>query len=127
VVLDVRRGDGPSGCFNYTAAVLAATDALIARAPETAAAAIRAIVKTQSLLKRQPQRATEVGKKLFPRMEAELIAELIRRDAPYYSAAITPDFVAAMQRFARNVGILGCEVPYESVVATQFAELWTTA
>ena len=48
VVLDVRRGDGPKPCFNYTAATIAATDALIARAPDTAAAAVRAIVKTQS-------------------------------------------------------------------------------
>src|SRR5258708_2847054 len=26
VVLDVRRGDGPKGCFNYTMACVAATD-----------------------------------------------------------------------------------------------------
>src|SRR5882757_7523039 len=29
VVLDVRRGDGPAGCFNYTMATMAATDHLI--------------------------------------------------------------------------------------------------
>src|SRR5205085_1729186 len=51
VVLDIRRGDGPKGCFNFTAATIAATDALIARAPEQAAAAVRAIVKTQAALK----------------------------------------------------------------------------
>ena len=48
VVLDVRRGDGPKPCFNYTAATIATSDALIARSPENAAAAVRAIVKTQS-------------------------------------------------------------------------------
>ena len=42
VVLDVRRGDGPQGCFNYTMPSLAASDRLIDRSPETAAAAIRA-------------------------------------------------------------------------------------
>src|ERR1700692_1547590 len=41
VVLDVRRGDGPKPCFNYTAATIATTDALIARAPEQAAGAGR--------------------------------------------------------------------------------------
>src|SRR5437660_10839225 len=46
VVLDVRRGDGPEGCFNYTMAAIAATDALIERAPDTATAAIRAIANT---------------------------------------------------------------------------------
>src|SRR6516165_3248368 len=51
VVLDVRRGDGPKACFNFTAATIATTDALIARAPQDAAAAVRAIVKTQAALK----------------------------------------------------------------------------
>src|SRR5215471_16849918 len=78
VVLDVRRGDGPSSAFNYTMASIATTDQLIERAPETAAAAIRAIVKTQTALRHNVARATEVGRKLFPPSEAELIAELIR-------------------------------------------------
>src|SRR5271165_7274738 len=51
VVLDVRRGDGPAPCFNYTMSALAATDRLIERSPERVAAAIRAIVKTQAALK----------------------------------------------------------------------------
>src|SRR5437899_2506569 len=51
VVLDVRRGDGPKSCFNYTMSTLAVADRLIERSPETAAAAIRAIVKTQAALK----------------------------------------------------------------------------
>src|SRR5207245_576746 len=82
--VDVRRGDGPKSAFNYTMASIATTDQLIARAPETAAAAIRAIVKTQAALRQNVARATEVGRKLFPPSEAELIAELIRRDLPYY-------------------------------------------
>src|ERR1700740_1361584 len=51
IVLDVRRGDGPKPCFNYTVASLAATDRLIDGSPETAAAAVRAIVNTQATLK----------------------------------------------------------------------------
>jgi ABC-type nitrate/sulfonate/bicarbonate transport system substrate-binding protein len=94
LVLDVRRGDGPKPCFNYTAATIATTDALIKRSPERAAAAVRAIVKTQSALKADVTRAAEVGKKLFPPSEAELITDLIRRDLPYYDASLSPDFVA---------------------------------
>ena len=51
VVLDVRRGDGPAGCFNDTMASIAATDVLIARAPDAAAGAVRAIVRTQKALR----------------------------------------------------------------------------
>jgi ABC-type nitrate/sulfonate/bicarbonate transport system substrate-binding protein len=124
IVLDVRRGDGPKPCFNYTAATIATTDALIARAPETAAAAVRAIVKTQAALKTDLARAAEVGQKLFPPSEAALIMELIRRDLPYYDATLSPAFVAGMTEFARGQGILDREVPYERVVATQFAKFW---
>jgi NitT/TauT family transport system substrate-binding protein len=124
VVLDVRRGDGPKACFNYTMSSLATTDELIARSPETAAAAVRALVRTQAALKEDVGRAAEVGRKLFPPQEAELIGELIRRDLPYYDPSISRDFVAGMARFARDLGILRGEIAYGKVVATQFAGLW---
>jgi ABC-type nitrate/sulfonate/bicarbonate transport system substrate-binding protein len=124
VVLDVRRGDGPKPCFNYTMASIAATDRLIERAPETAAAVVRAMVKTHAALRENVARATEIGRKLFPPSEAELIAELIRRDLPYYDASISLAFVAGMNQFSRDVDILKGDVPYEGVVATQFSHLW---
>src|SRR5512143_159261 len=73
VVLDVRRGDGPPGCFDYTMASIATTDRLIDKSPETVAAAVRAVVETQNALKKNVERAGEVGRKLFPSAEAELI------------------------------------------------------
>jgi ABC-type nitrate/sulfonate/bicarbonate transport system substrate-binding protein len=124
VVADVRRGDGPKQCFNYTAPAIATTDALIARFPDIVAAAVRAIVKTQAALKADVSRATAVGKKLFPPEEAELIAELIRRDLPYYDAAISPHTVAAVNRFAQDLGLLSGPVPYEAVVAADLRALW---
>jgi ABC-type nitrate/sulfonate/bicarbonate transport system substrate-binding protein len=124
VVLDVRRGDGPKPCFNYTMASIATTERLIARSPDIAAAAVHAIVKTQAGLRADPERAAEVGRKLFPPSDAALIAELIRRDLPYYDASISEDFVAGMNQFARDVGILKGSPRYEDVVATQFRHLW---
>jgi ABC-type nitrate/sulfonate/bicarbonate transport system substrate-binding protein len=124
VVLDVRRGDGPKGCFDYTMSALATTDRLIGESPDIAAAAVRALVKTQAALKDDVSRATEVGRRLFPLEEAALIAELIRRDLPYYDPSISPNFVAGMNRFARDIGILRREIAYDEVVATRFAELW---
>jgi NitT/TauT family transport system substrate-binding protein len=124
VILDVRRGDGPKPCFNYTMASLAATLRLINSSPETAAAAIRAIVKTQAALREDPGRATEVGRKLFPASEAALIAELIRRDLPFYDASISAEFVTGMNQFARDIGILQGDIPYDKVVAARFAHLW---
>jgi ABC-type nitrate/sulfonate/bicarbonate transport system substrate-binding protein len=124
VVLDVRRGDGPAAAFDFTFASIAATDELIARAPDAAAAAVRAIVKTQRALKHDVSLATQVGERLFPSDQAGLIAELIRRDLPYYDAAIAPKTVIAVNRFAQDLGLLSGPVPYEAVVAANLRALW---
>jgi NitT/TauT family transport system substrate-binding protein len=124
VVADARRGDGPKQCFNFTAPAITTSDALIARSPETVAAAVRAIVKTQAALKADVSRAGEVGRKLFPPTEAGLITELIRRDLPYYDATLSRDFIAGMTAFLREQGVLKDDLKYEDVVAAQFAPLW---
>jgi ABC-type nitrate/sulfonate/bicarbonate transport system substrate-binding protein len=126
VVLDVRRGDGPAGCFNYTMASVATTDRLIAQSPDIAAAAVRAIVATQRALKSDVSLATEVGRKLFPAREAELIADIVARDLPYYDTTISPEFVAGMNTFARARGILNGDPAYADVVASEFSPLWTS-
>ena len=124
VVLDVRRGDGPKGCFHYTMASLAATDALIERSPEIAAAAVRAIVRTQKALRANVALAHKVGQKLFPANEAALIVDIIKRDLPYYDASISPESVDEMIRFSRGVRILNGHPDYEDVVAVRFCDLW---
>ncbi|HLI26395.1 MAG TPA: ABC transporter substrate-binding protein [Chloroflexota bacterium] len=125
VVLDVRRGDGPPAARHYTFPALVTTERLLAEQPRAAEAAVRALVAAQRALRADPARATEVGRKRFPPEEAELIAELIRRDAPYYDPAISPETVARLNQFAQDVGLLARPVPYEQVVAAQVAPLWT--
>ncbi len=124
VVLDPRRGLGPEPAFDYTWPTLATTDALIEREPETVAAAIRAIVNTQAALVADVSRATEVGKKTFPAEEAAMIADVVARDLPFYDAAISESFVAGMNDFASDMGLLDGPVDHDDVVATQFADLW---
>src|SRR6516165_7532909 len=124
VVLDVRRGDGPPPCFNYTMASVAATDKLIRDRPDVAAGAVRAIVAAHAALKADTGLAKKVGEKLFPPQETELIEGLIRRDLPYYDASISPGFVDGMNRFARDIGILAGRPSYTDVVAAQFSALW---
>ena len=124
VVLDARRGDGPAGCFDYTFAAVAATDAFIERSPAAAAAAVRAIVHTQAALRDNVALAFDVGRSLYPASEAALIVDLIRRDLPYYDAAISPGSVAAMTQFSRDLGILQGHPTFREVVAVEFAHLW---
>src|SRR5712692_1997856 len=125
IVVDVRRGDGPPGAGHYTFAGLSTTDALIARTPERVAAAVRAIVRAQGLLKADPARATEVGRRRFPPAASELIAAVVQRDLPFYDPVISDASVAAMNRFAQAIGLLAGPVAYDEVVATGFRGLWS--
>ena len=119
IVLDVRRGDGPRRCFDYTMAAVAASDRRLAAAPGLAAATIAAIRKTHAALRADLTLATQVGRKLFPPHEAELIAALVARDLPYYDTAISERFVAGMNAFARDMGILRGDVPYGQIIVPQ--------
>jgi NitT/TauT family transport system substrate-binding protein len=122
VVLDIRRGDGPSAAFGYTLPTLAVTDRLIERNPHIAAAARRAIAATLAALKNDVSLATEVARKIFPEEETSLIAELVRRDLPYYDATLSPATIASLNQFARDVGILEGHPTYEDMVAVSILE-----
>jgi ABC-type nitrate/sulfonate/bicarbonate transport system substrate-binding protein len=124
LVLDARRGDGPANVRGYTFGVLATRADLVANTPDKAAAAVRALVKTQKALKADPKRATQVGEKWFPEFEASLIATLVERDLPYYDPAISKGAFDSMCKFAQTTGLTNGVGKYEDVVATQFANLW---
>ena len=121
LVLDVRRGDGPVGCFDYTMGVLATTERLVEQSPDVAAAAVRALVAAQDALKADPSRAAEAAANRFPTREAGLIARIVERDLRYYDAAIGEPSVAAINDFARWLGILDGDIAYSEIVATEFS------
>jgi ABC-type nitrate/sulfonate/bicarbonate transport system substrate-binding protein len=124
MVLDVRRGDGPPSARDYTFSALVATEKRIKDEPRSVRAAIRALMKAHNALKEDVSLATEIGRKRFPPSEAELIAELVRRDLPYYDPNIPDTKVVSMNRFAQDIGLLSGPVPYDRVVATDFSHLW---
>lgn len=122
--LDLRRGDGPPGARWYNFAALTTTERLVDEQPHIAAGAVRAIVKTQRALKADPSLAGPIGARLFPPEEAPLIADLIRRDAPFYDATISPEAVDGLNKFATAIGLFAEPVPYDQMVASQFREFW---
>jgi NitT/TauT family transport system substrate-binding protein len=122
--LDLRRGDGPPGARYYNFAALTAREDLVREHPEVAAGAIRAVRSAQKALKADPSLATGIGEKLFPADEAELIAPLIARDAPFYDAVITREAIDGVMKFAKGFGLIKDVLPYETVVATEFSGLW---
>jgi ABC-type nitrate/sulfonate/bicarbonate transport system substrate-binding protein len=122
--LDLRRGDGPPGARYYNFPALTARERLVAEQPEVAAGAVRAIVAAQKALKADPSLSTAIGERLFPADEAQLIAGLIARDAPFYDAEISRAAVDGLMGFAKSYGLIKEAVPYEQLVATELRHLW---
>jgi NitT/TauT family transport system substrate-binding protein len=124
VHLDLRRGDGPPGARFYNFPALTTTERMIEEQPQIAAAAVRAIVKTQKALAADPSRATAIGKRLFAPEAASLIAGLIARDAPFYDATISAEAIDGINKFALANGLLTQPLLYDDLVASRFRQLW---
>lgn len=124
VLLDVRRGDGPEAARYFTFPSLAARDRLLQEQPDALAAVVRAVVRAQQALAAEPGLATKVARKWFPPAETEIIGDLIARDSPFYQAEIPEDRIIRLNQFAQDAGLLDGPVPYDQVVATQFAPYW---
>jgi hypothetical protein len=90
--------------------VLVTSDQAIKRDPNMVAAGVRAVVKVQRALKGDVGLATKVGQALFPPAEAELIADVVARDLPYYDPTISEVAVAGLNRFTAAISALrsGC-------------------
>ena len=125
VVIDTRRGDGPIGSGNYSFAALATTDSTIESKRECIEAVVRAMARAQSIIRSDPQRAAEVVRKLFPAPEAELVYQILARDAEFYRADISIQAIIEMNGFAIDSGLLSRPVLYEQVVATEFESIWS--
>ncbi|HZS67529.1 MAG TPA: ABC transporter substrate-binding protein [Burkholderiales bacterium] len=117
VVLDARRNGTPE-VKGYTFPALVCTEKTIRERPQLALAAVKAVAAAHKALKDDATRATTVAERHFPPAETALIAELIRRDAPYYQHGISRQTVDSMNRFAQDLGLLSRTVMYDQVVWT---------
>lgn len=125
LVADARRGDGPSSTFDLTFASIAVRTEMVEKQSEQARAIVQAIVMTQAALKEDPTLAKKVGDSLFPKNEAGLITELVRRDAAFYSPKIERKAVEGMSEFAQSLGLLDAPLKYEDVIAPELVKYWS--
>ncbi|MER5185455.1 ABC transporter substrate-binding protein [Streptomyces sp. NPDC002896] len=122
IVIDARRDGGRPAAFTFPALMTSRRHA--DEQPEVAAAATRAIVRAQRALREDPDRATTIGRALFPDLEAGLIAGLIERDLPYYEASLTADTLAGLADFARWAGLTADAIDLTTVVADAARTVW---
>ena len=127
VVLDARRGIGPSRARHYTFSALVGSERAIDDQPQVMESAVRAVCNAQSALQKDPTLARQVGERLFPQHQAEMIAEVVRRDVDFYDPAISVESVLGVNSFAHAMGLPSEDASYDNVVATGLTSLWGEA
>jgi hypothetical protein len=83
------------------------------------------MARAQSIIRSDPGHAAEVVRKLFPATEAELVYQILERDAEFYRADISIQAIIEMNGFAIDSGLLSRPVLYEQVVAAEFESIWS--
>ena len=86
-----------------------------------------AIVGAQRALVNDVSLATVVGRKLFPPAEAEMIADVVAHDLPYYTPAISDEALVGLIGFTKATGLLKGSPTREQIVATQFSRFFNGA
>jgi ABC-type nitrate/sulfonate/bicarbonate transport system substrate-binding protein len=124
LLLDARRGDGPPGSVDYTFPAMVATRQRVEERPQEVKALVRGIVAAQLALKKDPALATRAAARLFPPREAALIAELVRRDSPFYDAALSRPKIDALNAFSKDLGLLSQAPAYDDLVPPPVREVW---
>jgi len=125
IVLDVRRDNQPPGARAYTFSALMTSDRLIKDNRAAVESAMRAVRSTQIALRNEPALAAKVGEQLFPRQQADMIEDVVRRDIEFYEPSISPADVEAMNGFSAAIGLLDEPAAFEQVVATEFTSIWS--
>lgn len=124
IVVDARRGDGPAGSDAFTFPAAAVASATFASRSGEVEAFVRATARAQRILRADPGTATAVGRRRFPPREAELIAELVRRDAPSYRPEIVLAQLDALHRFAHAGGLDVGQARFDDVVPPAVTAWW---
>ena len=125
MVLDVRRGDGPTAARHYTFSALVATDKTIKDNPAAARAAVRALMKAHKALKQDPERAPpRWAKSAFQPPKQNSLPNWCAAICPITTRRFAPEKVESMNRFAQDIGLLKAPAAYDQVVAIEYSRLW---
>lgn len=122
--VDPRQGQGPTFLQFMTFSTLQAGDRFIQANPQTAEKIVRAISKTHKRLREDPAAGVQVGQKIFPKLDVELIRQVVAIERNTYYPAISEEAIRAANEFQKISGAVKGDVPYSKVVAVQFKHLW---
>jgi len=125
IVFDLRTTKTETTYSQLPTSTLTATTAWIEGNPAAAKALVRAVTRADRVLREDPATALPVLTQLYPDLPAAAVKEIYTASQAHFRPEISPETFAAAMKIYKDAGVVAEDVPYDKVVATQFAGEWT--
>jgi NitT/TauT family transport system substrate-binding protein len=124
VVFDLRNTSKETTYSKLPTSTLQATKKWIDANPEVATKLVRAVTRANNTLREDPQTALPALQQMFTELDPQLVAEIYRASQSHFTSEISAATYAAAMEIYHQTGLIKEDVPYQDVVATQFADVW---
>lgn len=127
VVFDLRNTSKETTYSKLPTSTLQATKEWIDANPEVAKKLVRAVTRANNTLRDDPQTALPALQQMFAELDPQLVSKIYEASQSHFNSEISAATYAAAMEIYHKTGLIHEDVPYEEVVATQFADIWNTA
>ena len=124
VVFDLRNTSRETTYSKLPTSTLQATKAWIDANPEVAKKLVRAVTRANNTLRDDPQTALPALTQMFAELDPQLVSKIYEVSRSHFNSEISSATYAAAMEIYHSTGLIHQDVPYEEVVATQFADIW---
>jgi NitT/TauT family transport system substrate-binding protein len=125
IVFDLRSTTKETVYSKLPTSTLQATKQWVDDNPDVAEKLVRAVTRANNTLREDPQTALPALQQLFPDLRPELVADVYKVSQSHFNSEISQATYDAAMKIYRQTGLIKEDVPYQDVVATQFADIWT--
>lgn len=124
IALDLRSTKSDTAYSRVPATTVQATDEWIQKNPDLAASVVKAIVRANKTLENDPETSVKVLSKLYGNIAPDDVKSMYEGERTSFKSEIPKDQFEAAQNIYLKQNVIKTLVPYDDVVATQFAPLW---
>lgn len=126
VVFDLRTSTNEKTYSQLPTSTLEATTQWIKANPTVAKALVRAVARADDTLRTNPSVALPVLDGLYPELSAAEVHTIYDASQTHFRPAIPKQTFDAAMRVYREAKLVSTDVPYDTVIATQYTQDWTS-
>lgn len=125
ILIDLRKGEGPSAASRSTFASLQATDDYINANPEVVKHVISAICKATKDLHDDPRKFLPVAKKYFPNTDQAVLERALLNEAASYGTQVTSEMIKSVSDVNLSLSVIQHNYAIDNVVVgAAYRPLW---